>query len=56
MIRTTKTLTHRISDGRATDAGRTQDLPAALPEVLRQGSDNAGLDDWAPVICNRHLR
>jgi hypothetical protein len=37
---------HRISDGRATGPGRTQDLSATMPEVFWQGSDKRGVDGF----------
>ena len=44
---------HRLPDGRAAKAARTQDLSAAVQTVFWQGSDNAGLNDRAPRFCER---
>jgi hypothetical protein len=44
---------HGIPSGRAAKATRPQDLSCALPEVFRQGSDNAGLDDCAGSFRGR---
>src|ERR1019366_6147147 len=38
---------HRISQGRAAGPAGTQDLPAALQAVSRQGPSKVGLDDLA---------